>query len=89
MANIHLRHFKIYKNIVYEKKNGPKFSIDTLNENVDNAKSFQWKCFILQFAAQKNFPREYFLAADRGDVYPIYEGHNNLKSFITLLLIQK
>ena len=30
---------------------------------------------------QKNFPREYFLAADRGDVYLI-RGHKNLKSFI-------
>ena len=29
---------------------------------------------------QKNFPREYFLAADRGDVYLI-KGHKNLKSF--------
>ena len=60
--------------------------------------SFQWKRFILQFAAknilppqkicrQKKFPREYFLAADE-DVY-IIEGHKNLKSFISLLLIQK
>ena len=37
---------------------------------------------------QKNFPREYFLAIDRGDVY-IIKGHKNLKSFISLLLIQK
>ena len=38
----------------FKKKNGPKFSIDTLNNNVDNAKSlsFQWKR--LQFAAKKN-----------------------------------
>ena len=35
-----------------------------------------------------NFPREYFLAADRGDVY-IIKGHKNLKAFISLLLIQK
>ena len=32
--------------------------------------------------------REYFLAADRGDVY-IIKGHKNLKSFISLLLFQK
>ena len=69
-------------------KNSPKFSIDTLNDNVNNAKSFQWKRFILQFAAKKNFLREYFLAADRGDVYLI-KGHKNLKSFISLRLIQK
>ena len=29
----------------------PKFSMDTLNDKVDNAKSCQWKHFILQFAA--------------------------------------
>ena len=34
------------------------------------------------------FPREYFLAVDRGNVY-IIKGHKNLKSFISLLLIQK
>ena len=32
--------------------------------------------------------QNYFLAADRGDVY-IMKGHKNLKSFISLLLIQK
>ena len=64
----------------------PKFSMDTLNDNVDNAKSCQWKRFILQFAAQ--FPPGYFLAADRGDVY-IIKGHKNLIAFISLLLIQK
>jgi len=37
---------------------------------------------------QKKFQREYFLAADRGDV-DIIKGHKNLKSFISLLLIQK
>ena len=63
----------------------PKFSMDTLNDNVDNTKSCQWKHFILQFAA---LPREYFLAADRGDVY-IIKGHKNLIAFISLLLIQK
>ena len=40
----------------------PKFSIDTLNDNV---KSFQWKHFILQFDVKKNFTRKYFLAVDR------------------------
>ena len=35
-----------------------------------------------------NFLQEYFLAADRGDVY-IIKGHNNLIAFISLLLIQK
>ena len=38
--NIHLRHFEIKKDIFYEK-NGPKFSIDTLNDNINNTKSFQ------------------------------------------------
>ena len=37
---------------------------------------------------QKYFPREYFSAADRGDVY-IIEGHKNLTAFISLRLIQK
>ena len=36
----------------------------------------------------RNFPWEYFLAADRGDVY-IIKGHKNLIAFISLLLIQK
>ena len=44
-----------------KKKNGkndietakPKLLMDTLNDNVDNAKSCQWKRFILQFAAKK------------------------------------
>ena len=36
----------------------------------------------------RNLPREYFLAADRGDVY-IIKGHKNLIAFISLLLIQK
>ena len=52
----------------------PKFSMDTLNDNVDNAKSCRWKRLILQFAAKTNFPWEYFLAADRGVVY-IIKGH--------------
>ena len=51
----------------------PKFSMDTLNDNVDNAKSCRWKRLILQFAAKTNFPREYFLAADRGN--HIIKGH--------------
>ena len=62
-----------------KKKNGkndietakPKLLMDTLNDNVDNAKSCQWKRFILQFAAKKNLPPEYFLATDRGDIYII------------------
>ena len=37
---------------------------------------------------RKNFLREYFLAADRGDVH-IIKGHKNLIAFISLLLIQK
>jgi len=37
---------------------------------------------------QKKFPWEYFLAADRGDVY-IIKGHKNVKSFISLIPIQK
>ena len=48
--------------------------MDTLNDNVDNAKSCQWKRFILQFAAKKNLPPEYFLATDRGDIYIILKG---------------
>ena len=48
----------------------------------------KWKRFILQFAAKKNFPREYFLAADKEKVY-IVKGHENLIAFISLLLIQK
>ena len=78
------------KTFFKRKKNGvetvkPKFSMDTLN---NNAKSCQWKRFILQFAAKKNFPRKYFLAADRGDVY-IIKGHKKLIAFTSLLLIQK
>ena len=57
--------------------------MDTLNDNVDNAKSCQWKRLILQFAAKKNF-----LAADRRDIYVI-NGDKNLIAFISLLLIQK
>ena len=57
--------------------------MDTLNDNVDNAKSCQWKRLILQFAAKKNF-----LAADRRDIY-IINGDKNLIAFISLLLIQK
>ena len=30
-----------------------EFSMDTLNDNFDNAKSCQWERFILQFAAKK------------------------------------
>ena len=33
----------------------PKFSMDTLNDNVDNAKSCRWKRLILQFAAKTIF----------------------------------
>ena len=60
--------------------------MDTLNDNVDNAKSCQWKRFILQFAAKKNLPPEYFLATDRGDIY-IIKGIK-IWWFISLLLIQ-
>ena len=35
-----------------------------------------------------NLPREYFLAADRGDVH-IIKGHKNFVAFMSLLLIQK
>ena len=42
----------------------PKFSMDILNDNVDNAKSCQWKLFILQFAAQ--FPAGVFLSRWQG-----------------------
>ena len=37
--------------IHYNKKQ-PKV-IDTLNDNIDKAKSCQWKRFIVQFAAKK------------------------------------
>ena len=47
-----------------------------------------WKRFILQFPAKKNFPPEYFLAADRRDIY-IIKGDKNLIAFTSLLLIQK
>ena len=60
----------------------PRFSVDTLNDIVDDAKSCQWERFILQFAAKKHFPRDYFFAADRGDVY-IIKGHKNLIAFIS------
>ena len=62
--------------------------MDTLNDNVDNQKSCQWKCFILQVAAKKNFQPEYFLAANRGDIYKL-KGDKNLIALISLLLIQK
>ena len=79
--------------ILEEKKNGvetvkPKFSMDTLNDNVGNAKSCRWKRFILQFAANKNSPPEYFLKANKGDIY-IIRGDKILIAFICLLLIQK
>ena len=48
--------------------------MDTLNDNVDDQKSCQWKCFILQVAAKKNFQPEYFLAANRGDIYIVKGG---------------
>ena len=48
--------------------------MDTLNDNVDNQKSCQWKCFILQVAAKKNLQPEYFLAANRGDIYIVKGG---------------
>ena len=41
-----------------------------------------------KFPAKKNFPPEYFLAADRRDIY-IIKGDKNLIAFISLLLIQK
>ena len=66
----------------------PEFSMDTLNDNFDNAKSCQWKRFTLQFAAKNNFPLEYFLAAETRDIY-IIKGDKNLIAFISLLLIQK
>ena len=47
---------------------------------MDNPKSFQWKRFILQFAAKKHFPWEYVLAADRGDAYLI-KGHKKFEIF--------
>ena len=56
--------------------------MDTLKDNVDYAKSASF-CNL-----PRNFPREYFLAADRGDVY-IIKGYKNLIAFITLLFIQK
>ena len=44
-----------FRKTFFKKKKGvetvkPKFSVDTLKDNVDNAKSCQWKRFILQFA---------------------------------------
>ena len=72
----------------FTEKNGPKFSIDTLNDNVDNAKSFQWKCFILQFAAKKNFPQEYFLGQVQAPYFTWAELNTNeqnpLFSFICI-----
>ena len=62
--------------------------MDTLNDNVRNAKSYQWKRVILQFAAKRNLTPEYFSAADRGDV-DIIKGHKNLIALISLFLIQK
>ena len=44
----------------------PKFSMDTLNDNVENAKSCQWKRFILQFAAKINFNMGVFLSRWQG-----------------------
>ena len=64
--------------------------MDTLNDNVDNEKSCQLKCFIPQVAAKKNFQPEYFLVANRGDIkFYIIKGDKNLIAFISLLLIQK
>ena len=56
MINMHFRHLEFRNTYFWEKKNGvetvkPKFSMDTLSDNIDNAKSCQRKRFILQFAA--------------------------------------
>ena len=53
----------------------PKFSMGTLSDNVDNAKSCQRKLFILQFAAQKNS------SPDRKDIYIIKEDNWIIVSF--------
>ena len=50
--------------------------MDTLKDNADYAKSASF-CNL-----PRNFPREYFLAADRGDVY-IIKGYKNLIAFIS------
>ena len=59
----------------------PKFSMGTLSDNVDNAKSCQRKLFIIQFAAEKNS------SPDRKDIYIIKED-KNLLALISLILIQ-
>ena len=60
----------------------------TKRQRPQHAKSCQWKRVILQFAAKRNLTREYFSAADRGDV-DIIKGHKNLIALISLFLIQK
>ena len=86
MINKHFRHLELRNTFFEKKKKGvetvkPKFSMDTLSDNVDNTKSCQRKRFILQFAAEKNS------SPDRKDIYVIKED-KNLLAFISLILIQ-
>ena len=43
-----------FRRTFFYKKNGPKFSLDTLNDNVDNAKSFQWKRWQIFVKSENN-----------------------------------
>ena len=56
--------------------------------NVANVTNVVVKALHSPISRQKNFPPEYFLAADRRDIY-IIKGDKNLIAFISLLIIQK
>ena len=85
MINKHFSHLELRNTFLRKKKRHgnreTKVPMDTLSDNVDNAKSCQRKRFILQFAAEKNF------SPDRKDIYIIKED-KNLLAFISLILIQ-
>ena len=93
MINMHCKHFKIKKHISFEKKKR-RCNHETRVLN-GHTKRQLWQREKLPVRAlhspicrQKNFPPEYFLAADRRDIY-IIKGDKNLIAFISLLLIQK
>ena len=74
-------HFFERKNDVKTMKQ--KISMDTLNDNINNAKSYPVTVLHSPFCNQKNFPFGCFLAADRGDIYII----NTLTLKISLIIL--
>ena len=80
--------YHAFRNTFFERKNDvktmkQKFSMDTLNDNINNAKSYPVTVLHSPFCDQKNFPFGCFLAADRGDIYII----NALTLKISLVIL--